>query len=727
MVSCFIEKEFNYFENKKLITERWISPTDPYGKIPFTIATELIAQDALASYQTINAQDPQKKTGFKIISSKDHLFNLIKGGRSSFSVKLEGKIYYVALESYNLWRKVNGQLLDALKIPIPVPKSDQLKSRPKELEALVKLLLTPPDQRQAPLPNIPMANNHFEAVSAALSWANKRLEQINDSKKVTLSYRLAAFYLLLASELEINCKGIEELKISSNIFACDTNEQTNSVTVYKLSNDDSNPFEKSYINLDCDLFSSATIFSSPVKAKQLLADLLQKFPNFFDNFTTDLIDEFHQKSISENSYQPLIDLIKMMGRGLEEQFPIENPFPLIFNILEKSFENLTSCHVNQYTADTIDEIAKPVCLLTAFHLLSPAKLLTQDNFNLLICNYDDLKFTIKIPNETFFADLTEVMPRFFPVYATALSGHLYGEAQSTTIVRDEAFAFVKSYRGYKDKSGFAKDFYNYLESTYLKKTVDISFSDATKLMVEQLEKVADLIRIRYWSMYAAGFYAYLSLDELAEEEEENKILRSEEEQIAISQQYLECDLPVITRGETSRFNEPLSFFYGGSANDFVQSLFYQVKSENNGGNCIVGALAQRIWGLHEVDKGRETISILSDESCNNEYVRKIRKGVAQYMRDHIEEFKELIDVKDSVMQRAALIENSNAFFERSELTALSHIIGRPIFTIIANHFRIRNGTIEMDKINASYDTQPVYLYLQGYHGDLLIPKCGPYG
>src|SRR5262249_55513892 len=118
-----------------------------------------------------------------------------------------------------------------------------------------------------------------------------------------------------------------------------------------------------------------------------------------------------------------------------------------------------------------------------------------------------------------------------------------------------------------------------------------------------------------------------------------------------------------------------------------------------------------------------------DFSCHENTLQAIRFAAAGYMKDHPEEFIDVIEGNNkqisSVIMRAQQIEDlsKGVWFEKSELLAISSIVQRPIHILVDEKIRKnKNGSIAMEVINDHWDTNPIYLCMEGNHFDCMIPK-----
>lgn len=198
----------------------------------------------------------------------------------------------------------------------------------------------------------------------------------------------------------------------------------------------------------------------------------------------------------------------------------------------------------------------------------------------------------------------------------------------------------------------------------------------------------------------------------------------------------------ITLPQTTRQSEPAldknnqndnALIRSSNSSALVNALFYIPHSYGSAGSCCVGALAQALFGTYNGQRNRFEGE---DPSRNNALIAKIREGVARYIKEHPEEFLDLLTEGNDFHQGASheeklraldslcySIVHTNKWFTDLELKAFSSIVGRPIHAIRDQiDFDKQKGTIKMLKINDFFDEAPIYLYQQGSHIDQMIPK-----
>lgn len=373
----------------------------------------------------------------------------------SFSVKLGKKKVYVNTNSYDKWRKLNGEALSALNVVRnPLSRFDKPKAFREEINNIHSLLRTPIEKRHAIAPGITTSKDPFELTSIALAWAKNRIESVNsrqhEPSQDNLAYRLAAFYILLSARVERACTE-KVLRISDSVVAHNRRnpQEEDKKVVYMATGNPEEPYVAKEIH-PTDALSSIDHPNNPIKAKLLVNEIGKKNPKLWSEFIRFLNDPVNFGSLlsteEERLFRELEVHINSIAHAMQDQFTTESPGPQILPELKIAYAKLArSGQLNDQNINS-EEASSSASLLAAFQLLRYGIISSDNDMVTLKIDLEDrspLLCKFKISDENLFED-QELKLSYDPAYVTPLSGKLLGETHSP--VSKEALEFVSQYQ-----------------------------------------------------------------------------------------------------------------------------------------------------------------------------------------------------------------------------------------------------------------------------------------
>lgn len=677
--------------------------------------------------------------GFKLHSVAMHFFcyllQIISFGIicKSLKIKIADCEMYVNVNSYLSWRRLNGAALKALNLHNTEPNLAQAVRQ--EISKIAEILAQQLDKRQT-APSICTAIDPFVMVAEALEQARKTV-QAYAANTTDIQYQLAAFYILLHGEVKGTCNSQKILQISPNVSAQDRDlisrdaaanpkdADLGKLTFAKFLFDKRS--KEQFINKEPDCLSSVTHFNNPVQAKELLTELAKNHKHFYARFAHRILNPLSPKDFPEA--EKLYDYILNLGLALQDQFtsvPLTNS---IQKLIRETFVEICErtnviTDENRYTLN----LDKPICLKVAYTLLTSAHVkqasADQKVLQLHVNDLPDVAITFNVT--PLYEDRAMKLP-FKPSYLNPLSGKLENEQQLCT---NEALEFVEEF------TKLSPQHQRHL-SLHTEESVHLLLQGkpvtATPLF-EKLQKVSELIRLRYWSNYGTLLINALSfengkIDNLENLDRPLRLKRSESEHRAIINKYFPgYNFILPARRAVPKFNTNDNLSAIRDSNQYIHLLFYSVASKANVGNCLVGALAQAALGHYDL-KGKNIAGY--EISQQPGIIQQIRDAVANYMNDNPEEFFDLIETAgfDSLDAKKALVGmqaqnmRKHGWFTNAEITAFSSIVGRPVYIYETGPQKIRYNSLEPKMlINDHFDADPIYLLKAGDHVDHLRPK-----
>lgn len=611
------------------------------------------------------------------------------------------------------------------------------------------------------------ARDAFELAHLALHRARQRMSGIpEDASWKDKQYRLASYYILLEMSIEDDsCSGLYlalEEAVSTQP-AC--SKKRKPLEVFER-DPITQEMKKQVIQLSCDIFTSLKTTCEPISLKRLL----QKSPEAFYAFSEKLLHP-EGKEFTEQE-QELYNGLLTLGKSLKDQFIEEDPYPLFGPPLYRAFQALIQEKVlteeNQYSNKINDAIGS---IATAEMLLKKTKLSPS---HVTLEGDDGTKLEFPLPSQNFYCDQEGKKP-FIAPYLTPFSGRLAGE-ENVPLITDEYERILKKKSEMKENELFLLSYLINLRAieplknpTHTKASIseelgrslhsevyssskrrlyessplarkgmsfvisEIRFKEI-QAVAEDIESVGELISKRYLSGRLNDFISSIEFDFLGKVSSINHLdsfepllTRSANEHRLITERYLPgLNAPLRPRKMSPRFDRTKD------KNFLFADLFHRILPKDPTGSCCVGALAQGIGGKYNPITGS---SLSLDYSQDLTWINALRKGAADYMRDHPQEFFDYVDGTDkmkSVNDRASKIGPNFAnfwledgWFTLAEIKAVSSIIGRPIHIITRykSHFRLTpEGEIESIKINNHFNHEILYLYFSNPHYYLLSPR-----
>lgn len=501
-----------HFKNKRLVFQDPHIRRDNYGNIENQHEAILIHQIKRWHPEKNQVSKPSVKTaekglisGFKVHSKALHIIfkilSFLTCGlvKKSMKIVLDGKAIYVNLNSYQKWRRLNGEALNALGILKPAAKKDLIPARQKEIGVLNQLLKMAPKTRPARKNTIAETNDCFGIASLALKLAKGRVESLKEPEQEKLKdsvYQIAAFYILLNGTIAQNgCHG-DELRVGHNRFSSDlvypqelldrladagTDGLNNAIDVLKKrieeqsSDEQKAPLKEKlkkaekdlqifeslevvyeetpqgvkrrFINLTPDLFNSAQTTNNPKEAKKLLNEIMQKNEKFALDFTSNLIASvlkgkggFSNLSAQEKQ---LMKHLASLGQALKDQFNSADPGTLLKQTLKGAFVEIIPMITedNQYDP----AIGNKTGLLAAWKLLKSGTEIS-DHLNgskTLTCFLEDShRISMRFPPRNFYKD-EESQEEVAPPFVNPLAGKLNSDNTNAPVCSNEALLIAK--------------------------------------------------------------------------------------------------------------------------------------------------------------------------------------------------------------------------------------------------------------------------------------------
>jgi hypothetical protein len=449
-------------------------------------------------------------SGIKVHSKAIHIFwkiiYYISFGRinKSITVVLDNKRIHLSTDSLQKWRRLNHEALLSLGILKPATRKDLAKVRQEELTALNDLLKLLPKDRPQRKKTIVECGDSFELCEAALQLARAKLSannfpNVDQEIQGKAMYAIAAFYILLTSEIIVPACGEEMLQVATRLtvknFAASEEElarlvnaghenlenQVNELekirkelemrhldaslakkeenkaredlvlfeTIRVAYEDTQEDIKCRYLNKTPDLFSSLQTRNNPVQAKKLLNELLKTNEKFAFSFTSNLLNFLikGKGSIGSTSQEKeFFQHIMSLGKAMKDQFTPQDPGAPLKYMLQSSFVQITSIITedNQVSEQLLNQIGT----LTAWELLqsSPTVITHSDYSKTLTCVIEEPRtLSIHFPPQNLY-DKQECIKISPLPFVNALAGKLRCDEQSSPICYTEALDFVRDYK-----------------------------------------------------------------------------------------------------------------------------------------------------------------------------------------------------------------------------------------------------------------------------------------
>lgn len=423
----------------------------------------------------------------------------------SISVVLEGKRIYLNTNSLQKWRRLNHEALLSLEILKSSSRKDLAKVRQEELTALNALLKLLPKDRPKRKKTIIECSDSFEIASTAIQLARAKvgagnIPNVDREKLESATYAIAAFYILLTSEIKVPACGEEMLEVGmrnmARNFAASEDElarltdagnenlenkikeleerrkeleehNQDATAVKKLEHkarldlnlfgsirevyeDTQEGVKRRFFNKTPDLFSSLQTRNNPVQAKKLLDEILKNNEKFALSFTSTLLNSTIKDKGSVGSSaqeKEFFQHIMSLGTALKEQFTPQDPGALLKYVMQSSFVQILPIIKKEEQTEDLNLFYK-IGTLTAWNLLKSPSTITHgsDGSQTLTCVIEEPHtLSMRFPPKNFFDNQECSLSSKLP-FINALAGKLIGEDKDTPICYNEAFDFVRAFK-----------------------------------------------------------------------------------------------------------------------------------------------------------------------------------------------------------------------------------------------------------------------------------------
>lgn len=445
-------------------------------------------------------------TGIKVHSKAMHtlcqiLYYLSFGFiNKSIAVVIDDRTIYLNAGSLQKWRRLNHEALLSLGIlKSPSNRKELPRVRQEELTALIQILRLPFNDRPQMKKLIRECSDSFELTATAFALAQTKVEACKlknpDPEKLKeATFAIAAFYILLSSEIVVPACGQTFLQVGDRVNAQnyaasgeklarlveaghenlkntiaelerkakELESQGQDVGVAKRQEKearlDLELFEsirvvyettpegvvRRFFNKTPDLFSSLQTRNNPIRAKQLLNELFTDNENFVLGFTDKLLNIIVKDKAmpSSSKQQELIQHVLSLGNALKDQFTFSDPGLLLKNALQNSFVKLTSI----MTEDNQDDLQMMyrIGTTTTWNLLksSPSISYQADGSKTVTCTVEEPHiFSMHFPKQ--FYDNQECTQSSLLPFVNALSGRLACDDQITPACFQEAYEVAR--------------------------------------------------------------------------------------------------------------------------------------------------------------------------------------------------------------------------------------------------------------------------------------------
>lgn len=760
--------------------------------------------EEIAVIHSKDIKEESKIEGIRLLTKLEHvcftILRIITLGFvvKSFDIVLGNRKIYVDLGSYEKFRKYNGLDLNNLGIMQKAGFFNICQVRRKELLALEQLLKAKLDKRPHFESSITTAKDMNEMFKCAMNWASMRIRLIPKGKMLSsqksvldkIHHQLAAFYIIMHSKIDPGCidgaylsiskAGLKEVAAYPHAISLEEIEKINAKKPAERTKIEEEKLKKIRIVHELgtnrhtqqghtaqilvthpDPLSSPLTPNDPVRAKELLQQLVKAQDNFYTQFAQHLLSPILKQHVPiRNSAESreFRSHIESMGKALQELYGNYNAATekAIASTLKSSFLKLANLKI--FNEDNLYMIHDISSVHAAWLLFSNAEF---DRKKIKFSPDEDNEFTLRISSSQSFLDLTTSTNTPFSLCdGSPLTGFFNGEAGSifTALTHSDLTNLLKQIKQLSptQKLAIENKFILDAEATAndspltdnrlkeelskkMKTTINDKDFAVVKKVYNQLERVGLLIRDRFLGKYKEELEANIEFNsdgQIATVKNSQTsvplVRRSDEEHAQIIATYFPGkNIPLPERQIAPCFDPAVDNMRNLSGKKCIDALFHNPRSHGSAGNCCTGALAQAVFGQYDSITGQ---LLGEDVSRNSPLIRQIRQAIGNYMKSNPEDFLDVIDCSSSdmsikreyVLRRANLIMQSTEWLTSVEIKAFSHIVGRPIHIIRSENIRINKSTNMIRttaEFNNHFDAEPIYLYLENEsHYDHLRPR-----
>lgn len=463
--------KYRVYSHGKFISQKYFEFKDPHD-----FSNDRLFGKQVERYKGIKTDQHGEEReseiiGIKIHSYVRHIFYMILAIctfgiiEKSLAVVLGGRKIFFYLPDYEIWRRLNGNMLNSYGLVERALFQRRSKARRAEIKKIIQLLTTPKSQRPEVKEAINNASTPFKVVKAALEWADLRIEQSKDrfkqplhDVKETVRYQMAAYYILISSKISRDCggeylefgndltvrqdKGISdgELKyiLNAEYSKLSSREATIKMRFQAVKKNQrvlgADRIHDLIINKECDVFSSMSHLSSPIASRRILENLSNENPKIYEILAKRILQplklKFFSPFLDDSMAGKLLSEIRSMGAAMKEQFDVPDPDPAIFKALQFSIQEIIQNGLIKEEDQYGEHLKEAVCLGAAWRiLLHPSK--GKYDITYQVDQEDRIK--VRLRDDLGIEDRSNIKP-FSP-----LTGHFEGEKgsyQSAPSLRD---------------------------------------------------------------------------------------------------------------------------------------------------------------------------------------------------------------------------------------------------------------------------------------------------